>query len=84
MSLCRQAGYISAAINRDKKEYQGDIQHEWDICMQTPILFDAGQTLNSRLNQANKILHIDKGKKELEEIRALILELRKQNSDAYK
>lgn len=84
LSLCRQAGYINAAINRDKKEYQGDIQHEWDICMQTPILFDAGQTLNSRLNQANKILHIDDGKKELEEIRALILSLRKQNSDSYK
>ena len=80
LSLCRQAGYIDAAIHQDKKEYQGDIQHEWDICMQTPILFDAGQTIKSRLNQA-KIYKIKDGTEELTEIQNLILDLRKPKSD---
>ncbi len=73
LSLCRQAGYIDAVIN--KYGYQGDIQKEWNICMQTPILYDAGQVLQSRIYQA-KFSGITDGVEDLKKIRQRILDLR--------
>lgn len=74
LSLCRQLAYINAAIHRSG--YEGDIQKEWDICMQTPNLFDAGQVLNARLIEA-KQYQIKTGVDELKAIRQRILDLRK-------
>lgn len=74
LSLCRQLTYINAAMH--KSGYEGDIQKEWDICMQTPNLFDAGQVLNARLIVANQY-HIKTGVDELKAIRQRILDLRK-------
>lgn len=78
LSLCRQAAYIDAAIHKGQRGYEGDIQYEWDICMQTPNLFDAGQVLNARIIQA-KQYGLD-GSDELNQIRDSILELRKRSS----
>ena len=80
LSLCRQMAYIDVAISRGKNGYQGDVQAEWDICMQTPILFDAGQVLNCRLVQA-KWYGLTEGVDELNEIRNMILDLRKEKSE---
>ena len=73
LSLCRQAGYIDAVVN--KSGYQGNLQEEWDICMQTPILYDAGQVLQSRIYQA-RFLGITDGGEKLKKIRKRILDLR--------
>ena len=75
MSLCRQSAYIEASIHRGKNGYEGDIQKEWDICMQTPILFDAGQLLQARLIQADWYGYTD-CVEEMKEIRTRILDLR--------
>ena len=79
LSLCRQMAYIDSAICKGKSGYQGDIQAEWDICMQAPILFDAGQVLNCRLLQAEWYGFTD-GVDDLNIIRGMILDLRKQVS----
>jgi len=80
LSLCRQSAYIDAALHKGKNGYEGDIQAEWNICMQTPNLYDAGQVLQARLIQAKR--HgITKGVDELREIRGRILDLRKQESE---
>jgi len=79
LSLCRQMAYIDGALCNGQNGYQGDIQAEWDICMQTPILFDAGQVLNCRLVQAEWYGLTD-GVEELNEIRNMILDLRKARS----
>lgn len=76
LSLCRQAAYIDAALNKGRNGFEGNIQREWDICMQTPILYEAGQVLNCRLVQA-KLYGFSEGVKELKEIRERILNLRK-------
>lgn len=80
LSLCRQAAYIDAAIHRGKNGFEGDIQKEWDICMQTPILFDAGQVVNSRLLQIS-LFGVPGSTVELEEIRKRIHDLRKENGE---
>lgn len=79
LSLCRQASYIESIINKGKNGYEGDIQKEWDICMQTPDLYDAGQVLRTRMIQAKwfGLSGID----ELVRIRERILDLRKSKSD---
>lgn len=77
LSLCRQAAYIDAALNNGRNGFEGNIQKEWDICMQTPILYEAGQVLNCRLIQA-KLYGFSEGIKELEKIRERILDLRKE------
>ena len=79
LSLCRQLAYMDCTLSNGKNGYQGDIQAEWDICMQTPNLFDAGQVLNCRLVQA-KWYGLDEGVTELKEIREMILDLRKEKT----
>ena len=54
LSLCRQRGAIQAMLGQkcaDHNGYYGDIQHEWDICMETPNLFDARLTIRARMLQ---------------------------------
>ena len=80
LSLCRQAAYIEAVLHKGERGYEGNIQKEWDICMQTPILYDAGQVLNARLVQA-KMYGLTDGVDELTEIRNRILDLRKATTD---
>lgn len=31
--------------------FYGDVQHEWDICMETPNLFDARMVIRARMLQ---------------------------------
>jgi len=76
LSLCRQMAYINATLHKGQNGFEGDIQKEWDICMQTPILYEAGQVLNCRLIQA-KLYGLSDGTKELKMIRERILDLRK-------
>ena len=68
--------YINATLHKGQNGFEGDIQKEWDICMQTPILYEAGQVLNCRLIQA-KLYGLSDGTKELKMIRERILDLRK-------
>ena len=35
----------------DDNGYYGDLQHEWNICMETPNLFDARLTVRARMRQ---------------------------------
>ena len=54
LSLCRQRGAIQAMLGQkcaDHNGYYGDIQHEWDICMETPNLYDARLTIRARMLQ---------------------------------
>ena len=75
LSLCRQLAYINLVLHKGKNGYEGNIQAEWDICMQTPNLFDAGQVINARLHEA-KLYGFSVGVDELREIRQRILDLR--------
>lgn len=77
LSLCRQLVYINAALHNGKAGYEGDIQKEWDICMQTPNLFDAGQVLQARIIEA-QMYGLQDGVDELKAIRQRILNLRKE------
>lgn len=77
LSLCRQLAYINATLHNGKAGYEGDIQKEWDICMQTPILFDAGQVLQARIIEA-QMYGLHDGVDELKAIRQRILDLRKE------
>lgn len=79
LSLCRQSAYIESSLHRGRNGYEGDIQKEWDICMQTPILFDAGQMLQARLIQAKWHGYIE-GVEQMKEIRARIYDLRRSES----
>ncbi len=38
-------------IESNEDGLYGDFQHEWDICMETPDLFDARRTIENRLEQ---------------------------------
>lgn len=54
LSLCRQRGAIQAMLGQkctDDNGYYGDLQHEWNICMETPNLFDARLTIRARMRQ---------------------------------
>lgn len=54
LSLCRQKGAIQAMLGQkcaDLNGYYGDIQQEWDICMETPNLYDARLTIRARILQ---------------------------------
>lgn len=54
LSLCRQKGAIQAMLGQkctNFNGYYGDIQKEWDICMETPNLFDARLTIRARMLQ---------------------------------
>lgn len=53
LSLCRQLGAIRAMLgeNAEDNGFYGNIQQEWDICMETPNLFDARMTIRARLRQ---------------------------------
>ncbi len=71
LSLCRQLGAINAMLGEKAKDngFYGDIQLEWNICMETPNLFDARQVIKSRILQFGimvcklKIRHIKKYRK---------------------
>lgn len=77
LSLKRKAAFIDIVLNKGINGYEGDIQEEWDICMQTPDLYDAGQVIDCRLKQA-EWYGLTEGVEELKAIRNRILELRKE------
>ena len=78
LSLCRQLGHMESVIHKGSRGFEGNIQKEWDICMQTPILYDAGQILYARIQQAERFgWQCD----ELKEIRERIMDLRKVESE---
>lgn len=55
LSLCRQHNAICAILGTGSSDSKtgcyGNLQHEWNICMETPNLFDAGKTIVNRIVQ---------------------------------
>ena len=53
LSLCRQLGAIKAMLGEKAEDngFYGDVQHEWNICMETPNLFDARMVIRARMLQ---------------------------------
>lgn len=54
LSLCRQRDAIRAMLGgsgADANGYYGDIQQEWNICMETPNFYDARLTVRARMLQ---------------------------------
>lgn len=51
LSLCRQKGAIKAMLGDkgyDSNGYYGNIQDEWNICMETPNFYDARRIIHAR------------------------------------
>lgn len=85
LSLCRQLGAIKAMLG-DKPEangFYGNVQQEWNICMETPNLYDARMVIKARMLQfwimvcKLKIKNIKKYK----ELRAIYRELDRMRED---
>lgn len=87
LSLCRIHNLINALFSDAGYDTQthcfGDIDREWDICMQVPDLDDAEHTITNRIHQytilCSRGIYINEAKKkELIRIREKFLELREQ------
>ena len=75
---------LAGDIEPDEKTgLYGDIQHEWDICMETPDLFDARETIRNRLEQI-KFLEIRgfvDDNKMYEDLASILCEMEKLRKD---
>lgn len=70
-------------VEPNEDGFYGDFQHEWDICMETPDLFDASRTIENRIEQIDILrrrnIEIDNEvKKRLE---AILRELKNTKKD---
>lgn len=85
LSLCRQLGAIRAMLGEkpESNGFYGNIQQEWNICMETPNLYDARMVIKARMLQfwimvcKLKIKNIKKYK----ELRAIYRELDRMRED---
>lgn len=86
LSLCRQRDAIRAMLGDkdvDENGYYGDMQQEWNICMETPDFYDARRTIRARMLQfwimvcKIKIRNIRK----FRELKMIYLELEKMRAD---
>ncbi len=53
LSLCRQLGAIKAMLGEkpEANGFYGNIQQEWNICMETPNLYDVRMVVRARMLQ---------------------------------
>lgn len=86
LSLCRQRDAIRAMLGDrgvDANGYYGDMQKEWNICMETPDFYDARRTIRARMLQfwilacKGKLRSIRK----FRELKMIYLELEKMRAD---
>ena len=70
-------------IEPNEDGFYGDFQHEWDICMETPDLFDARRTIENRLQQIDilekRSIKVDDMIKE--NLKTLLYELKEMQKD---
>lgn len=89
LSLCRQRDAIRAMLGGGKTDangYYGDLQQEWNICMETPDFYDARMVIRARMRQfwimvfKGKLRRVSKYK----ELKAIYCELQKLKADTKK
>lgn len=86
LSLCRQRDAIRAMLGdkgTDANGYYGDMQKEWNICMEIPDFYDARRTIRARMLQfwimvcKGKVRNVAK----FRELKKIYLELEKMRAD---